>query len=221
MDITSKHTSLQKRILTILAGLSLAFFILTSSVMLTLSMKWTYRLSLDDIVQVEHQLDHETMIYNYNALIDYMFAGPDARLQFRELPMSPQGEFHFWEVKVIFQNFFKSMLISGVLTLLFGALLIRDRNLSFLNVGSVLVFLVPVLLAVPVALNFQRAFVLFHEMVFSNDYWIFDPVQDPIIRYLPESLFLKNTVIILILIILWVLLIQGLRKLLGARFSKA
>lgn len=217
MNHSAKRTDLLKLILTILTGVSLAFFILTSSVMLTLSMKWTYRLSRDDIIQVEHQLDEATIVHNYDTLIDYMFAGPDTRLTFRELPMSPEGEFHFWEVKVIFQNFFRAMLISGFITLLISAVLIRERDLRFLNLGSILVFLVPALLAIPVALNFDRAFVMFHEIAFSNDYWIFDPVRDPIIRYLPQSLFLKNTLIILVIIIFWIFLIQGLKKRLKAR----
>ncbi len=217
MDHTAKHSSSSNRILTFLASLSLAFFIISSSVLLTLAMKWTYRLSQDDILQVEHQLDDATLLHNYDTLIDYMFAGPDAALSFRELPMSPEGEFHFFEVKVIFQNFFRAMLVSGALTLLVGGWLLSRRDLRFLNFGSVLVFLVPALLAVPVALNFDRAFVHFHEIAFSNDYWIFDPVKDPIIRYLPQSLFLKNTIIILGLILLWILGIQGLRKLLKNR----
>ena len=56
-----------KRFATLLAGLSLAFFILTSSVMLTLSIKSTYALSLDDIIQVEYQLDESTMRNNGQA----------------------------------------------------------------------------------------------------------------------------------------------------------
>lgn len=206
-----------KQALTFLAGLSLAFFILTSSVMLTLAIKSTYELSRDDIIQVEHQLDDATIRKNYNGLIDYMFAGPDARLSFEELPMSPQGEFHFMEVKAIFQFFFRGMIIAGVLSLFLGLWLIRERSLSFLNLGSLLVFLVPALLAIPVLIDFNATFIKFHELAFSNDYWIFDPRIDPIIRYLPESLFMKNTLIILVFILLWILLIQLLRRALVKR----
>ena len=206
-----------KRFATLLAGLSLAFFILTSSVMLTLSIKSTYALSLDDIIQVEYQLDESTMRTNYDGLIDYMFQGPDARLSFQELPMSPQGEFHFWEVKNIFQFFFRGMILSGVLSLVLGIWLSRRGEYHFLDLGSVLVFLVPALLAVPVLIDFNATFIKFHELVFSNDYWIFDPRIDPIIRYLPESLFLKNTLIILAFILVWILLVRLIRRALKRR----
>ena len=206
-----------KRFATLLAGLSLAFFILTSSVMLTLSIKSTYALSLDDIIQVEYQLDESTMRTNYDGLIDYMFQGPDARLSFQELPMSPQGEFHFWEVKNIFQVFFRGMILSGVLSLVLGIWLSRRGEYHFLDLGSVLVFLVPALLAIPVLIDFNATFIKFHELVFSNDYWIFDPRIDPNIRYLPESLFLKNTLIILAFILVWILLVRLIRRALKRR----
>lgn len=201
-----------KRFATIMAGLSLAFFILTSSVMLTLSIKSTYALSLDDIVQVEYELDESTMRTNYDGLIDYMFQGPDARLSFQELPMSPQGEFHFWEVKNIFQFFFRGMILSGALSLVLGIWLTRRGDYRFLDLGSVLVFLVPALLAIPVLIDFNSTFLKFHELAFSNDYWIFDPRIDPIIRYLPESLFLKNTLIILAFILVWIFLVRLIRR---------
>lgn len=200
-----------KRIATILASFSLAFFILTASVMLTLSMKWTYRLSRADIVQVEYNLTDRQIEENYNNLIDYMFAGPSEKLEFLGLPMSPQGEFHFKEVKDLFKFAFNGMLASGGLALVLGGWLIVRKRYSFLNWGSLLVFLIPALLSIPVLIDFNTTFIKFHEIAFSNDYWIFDPALDPIIRYLPQSLFLKNTVIILLIIVLCIALIQALR----------
>lgn len=210
-----------KKPLTLVAGLALAFFILTSSVMLTLSLKATYTWSQPEIRQVEYQLDDATIRRNYDHLIDYMFQSKEARLSFSGLPMSPQGEIHFMEVKDIFQFFFKGMIVSGILSLILGAYLIRQQHPEFLTLGTLLVFLVPALLAVPVLIDFNATFIKFHELAFSNDYWIFDPRLDPIIRYLPESLFLKNTLVILAFILLWILLIQILRKLLKRKMRRS
>lgn len=200
-----------KKTVTILAGLSLAFFILTSSVMLALAIKETYRLSQSDIVQVEYNLSQDQITRNYEGLIDYMFAGPEAKLEFDGLPMSPQGEFHFVEVKNLFKIAFNGMIISGLLSLALGIHLIRQKRYAFLNLGSLLVFLIPALLSIPVLVDFNATFIRFHEIVFSNDYWIFDPALDPIIRYLPESLFMKNTILILGIILGWILIVQALR----------
>ena len=46
---------------------------------------------------------------------------------------------------------------------------------------------------VAIALNFNRCFVLFHEIFFDNDLWIFDPAEDYMIRMLPEGFFFDMT----------------------------
>lgn len=44
-------------------------------------------------------------------------------------------------------------------------------------------------LAFYISQNFNRAFVIFHEIFFDNDLWIFDPRTDYMIRMLPEGFF--------------------------------
>jgi integral membrane protein (TIGR01906 family) len=64
--------------------------------------------------------------------------------------------------------------------------------------------------------NFSRAFVVFHEIAFSNDYWIFDPRIDPVIRILPEWFFMYAA----FLILLYMVLLALLTLLLGKTFGK-
>lgn len=209
-----------KKILNIAASLALAFFILSASVMLTLSIKATYALSRNDIVQVEYQLDDKTIKENYDGLIDYMFKSGNPKLTFKELPMSPEGEIHFKEVRDIFRFAWHGMLISGGISLILGIILCFMKNVSFLKYGSILVVLIPVLLAIPIARDFDTVFLKFHELAFSNNYWIFDPAKDPIIRYLPESLFMKNAVIILIFIVIFTGMALKLHNNLNKKFRR-
>lgn len=44
-------------------------------------------------------------------------------------------------------------------------------------------------LAVLISQNFSKCFVIFHEIFFDNDLWIFDPRTDYMIRMLPEGFF--------------------------------
>ena len=62
--------------------------------------------------------------------------------------------------------------------------------------------LLPMILMLPIVLNFSGSFVLFHKIMFDNDYWIFDPSLDPVINILPEEFFFHVGVMILILIII-------------------
>ena len=55
----------------------------------------------------------------------------------------------------------------------------------------------PAAMGVLVAVNWQKAFVLFHEIAFDNDFWIFDPAKDPVINMLPNAFFLHCALLIL------------------------
>lgn len=45
------------------------------------------------------------------------------------------------------------------------------------------------LLALVCALDFNRAFIAFHHLFFTNDLWLLDPATDLMIRLLPETFF--------------------------------
>lgn len=68
-----------------------------------------------------------------------------------------------------------------------------------MKLAGILTLIVPSICGILVAVNWERAFVLFHEIAFSNDYWLFDPVTDPVILILPDTFFLHCAVMILLL----------------------
>ncbi|MEA4934597.1 MAG: TIGR01906 family membrane protein, partial [Lawsonibacter sp.] len=54
------------------------------------------------------------------------------------------------------------------------------------------------------ALDFDRAFILFHALFFhGKDNWMFDWRQDPVILILPEEFFQNCAILILALLLLW------------------
>ena len=71
-------------------------------------------------------------------------------------------------------------------------------------------------LGVLIASNFYKVFVLFHEIFFSNDLWLFDPRTDYMIRMLPEGFFydmvIRIGVIFIISLVLVGLLFWGIQK---------
>ena len=53
------------------------------------------------------------------------------------------------------------------------------------------------------ALDFDRAFVVFHAIFFpGKDNWLFDPRTDEIIRVLPQDFFMHCAILILALVVL-------------------
>ena len=54
------------------------------------------------------------------------------------------------------------------------------------------------------ALDFDRAFVVFHSIFFpGKDNWIFDWQTDPIILFLPQDFFRNCALLILALLLVW------------------
>ena len=87
----------------------------------------------------------------------------------------------------------------GHLFKLFSSL---NKNIEFLKTTSKALIVIPLILMLPIVVNFEGSFVLFHKTMFNNDYWIFDPNLDPVINILPEEFFFHAGLMILILIII-------------------
>lgn len=83
--------------------------------------------------------------------------------------------------------------ISLVLVIVLGFFTIRNYGYNefyryFLK-GLLILIVVFGILVLAVSLNFQRAFTIFHELLFTNDLWLLDPKTDLMIQMLPENFF--------------------------------
>ena len=134
---------------------------------------------------------------NYDALIDYnSFLGPD-KLSFPHLPSSENALTHFEEVKAIFLSF-QIVLVIGIILLLVLIPLYKNlyKSYEYRLIGGIFTLFLPSTIALFIYANFNRVFITFHKLVFSNDYWIFDYKKDPIILFLPEKFFMLSAVCI-------------------------
>jgi integral membrane protein (TIGR01906 family) len=135
----------------------------------------------------------------YNEVMDYLTL-PGAAFGTGDLPYSPEGQAHFEDCKGLFDLNLAILLVSWLLVL--GILLMRQfkevaslRKVTFwAGIGSITV---PVILGGLVALNFDRAVVIFHQIFFpGKTNWQFDPGTDPIIRILPLAYFRDCAILI-------------------------
>ena len=139
-------------------------------------------------------LDHATLFYNYKRIIHYTNWPWITTLYMPDFPMSPTGEFHFWEVKIIFQ-------VMQVISLIFIAFLAvaaykKWQILKYFNAAANLTIIIFGFLLAIMLIDFSFFFYWFHRAFFNNDYWIFNPRYDPIIRALPAELFMIKGLIV-------------------------
>lgn len=166
-------------------------FLISMAVVITLEFRPLYYRDIKSLeIEETSGYSEEEIRANYDALIDYNVSPFQDKLIFPTFPMSEEGEIHFREVKKIFQFFLKLFLISAVAVSVGAAVKARKKEFRYLKWAGIMTLTVPAVLAIPVSLCWDQVFVLFHEIVFDNDYWLFDPVTDPVIRILPDEFFL-------------------------------
>lgn len=190
-----------RQLASVLASVAVGVAILGTSLTVVLAARFSYPWFSAGRYN-SHQLTMAQMQANYDRIIEYSLFPWVRELHLETLPMSDAGAQHFAEAKDIFQLFVQGGLIALVVAVVLGSWLWRrHRSTGFLTAGAIIALVTPLMLAVPLAIDFDRAFVVFHEIAFDNELWIFDPRTDPIIDYLPEALFMRNAFAILVVMI--------------------
>lgn len=176
-------------------GVLFLIFFISVGLAIAIYVRPLYYMGMDRI-SAETGYSTDVIKENYDALIDYCSPFFTGELDFPSLPESETGISHFVEVKVIFNLFFALLLVTPVF--LAGLIYLQHKrgSFSYLIASPVIMCVLPLLIGLACAIDFNRIFVLFHEIVFRNDDWLFSPYEDPIILFLPERFFLQCALII-------------------------
>ena len=199
----------------VLTALCLVIFLFTLAVVLVLQFRWLYYTDITLLsLESASGMSAADIRANYDALIDYNLLWHRGSLVFPTLPMSAGGAIHFQEVKRIFDGIWIACIVSGILSLF---LLIRQHRLGrrkHFTIAGILAIVIPAILGILVAIDWERFFVTFHKLAFRNDFWLFDPATDPVILILPDTYFLQCAVGILAIILIGavVFLLLGRRR---------
>ncbi|EJE7235205.1 TPA: TIGR01906 family membrane protein [Clostridium botulinum] len=198
----------------ILLSIILTIIFIIVSVKLTLNFKILYYWDITNLSIIKNtDLNIKEIKENFSYLIYYLNSHKNITFCLPSLPSSKEGLIHFKDVKNIF-NFLDKFLFINIfisVPVIYYKLKIT-KNVRFLKYSSILTIIMPLSLIIPLTLNFDKGFTLFHRIFFSNDYWIFDPNKDPIINLLPEAFFFHSVLLILFFIILFSLISYILYK---------
>ena len=108
---------------------------------------------------------------NYDVLITYLSPFYDGALHLPTLDMSTNGRIHFVDVKNILVKIQYVMYATIMIAVIGGIYLLKRKMKSFtarIDFNNHF----PIALMLPIAINFEKSFVLFHKLLFSNDYWV-------------------------------------------------
>lgn len=187
----------------ILIGIIFTLFFISIGVIAAVNFRSIYYFDIANLkIEETSGLNTEVIRDNYNALIDYNSPFFKGALQFPSLPSSPEALQHFSEVKNIFVSLYYIAAIAFILCLIIIIYKACKKDRSYLLVSAVTVLVVPIIVGIGCAINFDVAFVVFHKIFFRNDFWLFNPATDPIITILPDTFFLHALIVIIAVVLL-------------------
>lgn len=186
------------------------FFILTAIFIVILISPWIHQRDVTTYhLDVYSGLDKATIARNFASLSGYLWLFCRTPLSLESFEMSRAGAIHFAEVKNLVDLLQVIWLITGMIGLYGIYRRLKKGEIAFLKQTSQLMIIVPSAIGVLASLDFNEAFITFHQLFFRNDYWIFDERTDPVIKILPEPFFMHCFFAIVIVVLLLAVMLYG------------
>lgn len=210
-----------KKFLNVIFSICFSIFIITTAINFTVSFKQLYYYDIDKLnIPKLSNLSKEEIKLNYDYLIEYNLSKNVDEFQMPTIKSSNQGKIHFEEVRDIFQNVNKISRICLIISLIGIIIGIKNKDIKILNYTSKALIIIPLVLAIPMIINFEDTFVIFHKLMFSNDYWIFDPRLDPVINILPEEFFFHAGIMILGIVLVVSIILYTIYKFISKKIEQ-
>lgn len=212
---------MKKRMLSLICMVSLCLFLLTAAIGLPIYIRPFYYAHIDAFdLPARSGYTAEEIRDAYDEVLDYLTL-PGKDFGTGVIPHSSEGKAHFEDCKVLFELNAAVLVGSGlVLAVLFalrkkwGPYRLGKHSAAFW--AAVLSVTAPIMIGGLAALDFDRAFVVFHSIFFpGKTNWVFDWHRDQIIRVLPQEFFMDCAILIgvgLIAMAVGILVWEGKRK---------
>ena len=212
---------MKNKLLSVLCAVSVFLFLLTVSNGLPIYIRPFYyaHIGACDLEAVSGYTESEIR-QAYDEVLDYLTL-PGREFGTGVLPHSQEGKAHFVDCKVLF-DLNAVVLVGSALVL--AVLFLMRKKWGLYRLGrhsapfwaAVLSVTAPIMIGCLAALDFDRAFVIFHSIFFpGKTNWVFDWYRDPIIRVLPQDFFRNCAILIgvgLITMAVGILVWEGKRK---------
>jgi integral membrane protein (TIGR01906 family) len=197
--------------LKIIFSFAISIFILLLSVKITLNLKSLYYSDIKRLnIESQTTLTNEEIKSTYSYLINYINDPKMVDFNIPTLQSSEEGKIHFLEVKNLFKKLSWIFSISIGISLFSIFFIYRNKDFSILNWSSNLLLSLCLFIWIPFYTNFNKSFNFFHKTFFRNNYWIFDPKNDPVINILPEKYFFHCAVLIISIVVIGALILKTL-----------
>lgn len=136
-------------------------------------------------------VSRNAIMADYYRLIFYLTGFSEKHFKFHYLPMSIRGIRHFSDVHYLVEG---GEVVTVFLLVMSAGLFYYEKKRyqlwRLMPLFKQVLFIVIVMVGL-FLVSFQDSFLWFHEVVFPNNDWVFDPKTDPVILILDERFFIR------------------------------
>lgn len=209
-------------LLTILFGVAVFFFIITFSIGLPIYCRFFYYLQIEPLgLPQATGYDYQTIKEAFDQVMNFLTL-PNQPFGTGVFSYTQSGMEHFVDCKVLFDLNAVVLAISGTITIVILVLrklgkvqLERPFGMDVSFISALAIFVFFAILGGLIAIDFDKAFIVFHHIFFpGKENWQFS-YADEIIKALPQQFFMNCAILIgasIIIISLFIIIFQLINK---------
>ena len=206
--------------LAVLFTLAVTVLTLTVSIGLPIYLRPFYYLQIEPLgIPEATGHGYDEIVASFDELLDYLTL-PGREFSTGVFAYSEEGMSHFVDCKGLFDLNATALLVSLATAVILAVLhkceiisLPKPRGMRLSAISGGITLFSFLAIGGLVALDFDKAFVVFHSLFFpGKDNWLFNPYEDEIILALPEKFFMNCAILIAssVIVISLVLLVRGI-----------
>jgi integral membrane protein (TIGR01906 family) len=172
------------------------YFLLPVIAIINFPQYFWWRFEVYNVYQ-NFQINNKLLLQSkFELVLNYMnlrFVNLDANF------FSKEDLIHMHDVQIIMAVVFLIIILSVILFIINLLNESLRKNWLVNSKYSLVAFIIILLVTgLPFLINFDGSFILFHQILFRNQYWALDPSTSNLIKYLPEVIFREILIIILL-----------------------
>lgn len=193
-----KKNIIIKKIMLFLIALSAILLSITLSInTVTKDKNYYYDYSRKNNIKEYAHLDTEKLENMYSNLVDYIYSGEKSLINkdFNDREVSHMHDVHkLYNLNTTIAYISSGFLIAFIIYLVISYKKNKNlyKELRYLRNVTLIILLAIIILIGIISIDFDSAFIKFHEIFFNNDLWLLDPKTDVMIRMLPQDFFMNE-----------------------------
>lgn len=195
---------MKNKVLSTIFGMAVFFLLITAAIALPIYLRFFYYIHINALkLPEETGKSYAEIKAAFDEVMNYLTL-PNAKFGTGVFPYTEEGASHFADCKKLFTLNSSVLIVSAIATIILIVLdkckkitILRPAGLSPAFYSAVFAVILPLVIGLLTAIDFDKAFVIFHKIFFpGKTNWEFSPVGNAIITVLPQEFFRNCAILI-------------------------